>query len=192
MAAARWEELLPKWNRAAWGLHQQLAWGNPPNWKMLQQTTARTFTVCGSHQHLFQALPCVLSLLVLLFLFLTSPWSSCYDHAILYLLGLQKDGELFHIYWNSNISSGLSRLSRGWLKKLHGSIKVVGYFFYYYYFCFVFDESYASFRGRKSIVMWLIEERFCKQQFIAQDAFGNCMVMQTSAPEGKHPVVPSV
>lgn len=129
MAAARWEELLPKWNRAAWGLHQQLAWGNPPNWKMLQQTTARTFTVCGSHQHLFQALPCVLSLLVLLFLFLTSPWSSCYDHAILYLLGLQKDGELFHIYWNSNISSGLSRLSRGWLKKLHGSIKVVGYFF---------------------------------------------------------------
>lgn len=129
MAVARWEELLPKWNRAAWGLPQQLAWGNPPNWKMLQQTTARTFTVCGSHQHLFQALPCVLSLLVLLFLFLTSPWSSCYDHAILYLLGLQKDGELFHIYWNSNISSGLSRLSRGWLKKLHGSIKVVGYFF---------------------------------------------------------------
>lgn len=41
MAAARWEELLPKWNRAAWGLHQQLAWGNPPNWKMLQQTTAK-------------------------------------------------------------------------------------------------------------------------------------------------------
>ena len=44
--------------------------------------------------------------------------------------------------------------------------------------------------GGKSIVMWLIEEGFCKQQFIAQDACGDCMVMQTSALKGKHPTIP--
>lgn len=46
--------------------------------------------------------------------------------------------------------------------------------------------------GGKSIVMSLIEERFSKQQLIASDACGGCMVMQTSAPKGKHPAVPSV
>lgn len=49
--------------------------------------------------------------------------------------------------------------------------------------------------GGKSIVMQLIEERFCKQQLIASDACGGCMVMQTSAPKGKHPacsLLPSV
>lgn len=192
MAAARWEELLPKWNRAAWGLHQQLAWGNPPNWKMLQQTTAKHSLSVVAINIFFKCFPVFFLSLFCSFCF----WLHPDHHAMITLSCISLVCKRMVNYF---IFTGILIFPQDYRGSAEGDSKncmevsrwwVI--FFNYYYFCFVFDESYASFWGRKSIVMWLIEERFCKQQFIAQDAFGNCMVMQTSAPEGKHPVVPSV
>lgn len=44
--------------------------------------------------------------------------------------------------------------------------------------------------GEKSIVVSLREGRVLQTAVIARDACGECMVMQTSAPKGKHPVMP--
>lgn len=166
MAAARWEELLPKWNRAAWGCTNSFPWEMVLIRKFCNEPRPEHSLSIVAIDTFFKCFPRLLSLLVWIYKFCF--WLHPAHRAVItpsFISCLQRGGELLCIPWNSSIFSGLSRLRRGWLKKCMEVSRWWGFFFIY--FCFVFDESYASIWGRKSIVMWLIEERFCKQQFIA-------------------------